>query len=135
MSQPYNVVSQNYLDQQAFAPGGHHRSTAWKKEWQEAAFWSWKQHRTTSPFAELTGRPCHVMLELAFRQNRKRDPHNYVSTVTKWAIDGLVLAGLWPDDNPEYVTVYEPKFVVYRGLAESAPLEAAVLLNARETDA
>lgn len=43
---------------------------------------------------------------------RRRDPHNYFPTV-KHIVDGLVDAGLWPDDTPEYVTTLEPTLVPY----------------------
>lgn len=54
----------------------------------------------------------NVQVTIPFRMNRRRDPHNYVGTVVKAVVDGLVRAGLWPDDNPEFVTVLEPLLVV-----------------------
>ncbi len=39
--------------------------------------------------------------------SRRRDPSNLLPTA-KAAIDGLVDAGVWPDDNSEWVTVLEP---------------------------
>lgn len=44
-----------------------------------------------------------VTVTLIFRQHRRRDPMNYVSTVGKALIDGMVRGGLWPDDTPEWV--------------------------------
>lgn len=41
--------------------------------------------------------------------NTRRDPHNFVATV-KPIIDGLVHAGLWPDDTAAYVKTDEPSF-------------------------
>jgi hypothetical protein len=32
--------------------------------------------------------------------------------VVKWIVDGLVRAGVWPDDNPAHVTVLDPLLVV-----------------------
>lgn len=52
--------------------------------------------------------PGAVQVTLPFRDRRRRDPHNYVGTVVKSIIDGLVDAGVWPDDTPEYVSVLEP---------------------------
>jgi hypothetical protein len=43
----------------------------------------------------------------AVTDRRRRDPHNYFATV-KPIIDGLVDAGLWPDDTPAWVTTTEP---------------------------
>jgi hypothetical protein len=33
---------------------------------------------------------------------------NYIGTCMKAAIDGLVDAGLWPDDTAEFVTIEQP---------------------------
>lgn len=46
---------------------------------------------------------------------RRRDPHNWYPTL-KACIDGLVDAGCWPDDTPDWVRTSEPSFrVVKRG--------------------
>jgi len=45
------------------------------------------------------------------KQLRRRDPHNYYPTV-KPIVDGLVDAGLWPDDTPDFVETREPMFAV-----------------------
>lgn len=55
---------------------------------------------------------CTVQVRLPFPVQRRRDPHNYTSTCVKWIVDGLVKAGAWPDDTPEYVTVLDPKLLV-----------------------
>lgn len=44
----------------------------------------------------------------------RRDPMNFVGTVVKAMVDGLVDAGLWPDDTPDYVTITQPRLVVDR---------------------
>lgn len=38
----------------------------------------------------------------------QRDPSNYVGTCHKAIVDGLVDAGFWPDDGPEWVIGIEP---------------------------
>ena len=53
-----------------------------------------------------------MQFTLPFRDNRKRDPHNYVGSVVKAMIDQLVHDGLWPDDDPRYIRILEPKLVV-----------------------
>jgi hypothetical protein len=53
--------------------------------------------------------PSIVSIELPVPDRRRRDPHNYFSTV-KPIVDGLVDAGVWPDDTPEWVTTVEPTF-------------------------
>lgn len=51
-----------------------------------------------------------VQLTIPVRSTKiRRDPHNWFPTV-KAVIDGLVDAGLWPDDTSEYVITVEPKF-------------------------
>lgn len=43
--------------------------------------------------------------------NYRRDPHNWFATV-KPVVDGLVQAGLWPDDTPEWVRTVEPRLTI-----------------------
>lgn len=51
-----------------------------------------------------------VQLVLPVRSLKiRRDPSNWYPTV-KPCVDGLVDAGLWPDDTPEYVMTIEPAF-------------------------
>lgn len=54
--------------------------------------------------------PSVVSLFIPVKDRRKRDPHNFCGTVLKAVIDGLVQAGAWPDDTPEYVGHREPVF-------------------------
>jgi hypothetical protein len=56
--------------------------------------------------------PANVQVTIPFTSNRRRDPHNYTGTVVKAIIDGLVLAGYWPDDTEEYLTVLDPILTV-----------------------
>lgn len=79
--------------------------------WRTAAHWAWKM----LPPAEkdkVKDVPCFVELVLGFKDKRRRDPHNYVGTIVKAIIDELVVAGVWPDDTPEWVRVIEPELVV-----------------------
>lgn len=69
--------------------------------WRHAAFIAARQAR----LGALP--PSTVTVGLPVRDSRRRDPHNYFATV-KPIIDGLVDAGLWPDDNSDWVTVTEP---------------------------
>lgn len=56
--------------------------------------------------------PVTVHLALPFARNARRDPHNYVGTNVKAVVDGMVAAGIVPDDNPDWVTVLEPALTV-----------------------
>jgi crossover junction endodeoxyribonuclease RusA len=78
-----------------------------RKLWQDSAFWIAKQNRI-APFEVF---PVEVTVVFTTKQpNRRRDPHNFFPTV-KHLIDGLTLAGLWPDDDSTHVTTREPLFV------------------------
>lgn len=55
--------------------------------------------------------PSIVTVDLPVIGNRRRDPHNYFTTV-KHVVDGLVDAGLFPDDTPEWITTTEPGLYV-----------------------
>ncbi len=80
----------------------HWRAKACRvKAWRHAAY----AHATNARFHVLV--PCTVQLTLDVPDSRRRDPHNYYPTV-KAVVDGLVDAGCWPDDTPEYVTTLEP---------------------------
>lgn len=52
--------------------------------------------------------PGSVQVTIPFNRKPTGDPHNYCGTVMKAIIDGLVHAGAWPDDTPEYVGHTEP---------------------------
>ena len=72
--------------------------------------------------------PCTVEISIPFERKARRDPSNYVGTVLKATVDGLgpevcrlnkkgelMLspgAGLWPDDNPTWVTIVEPVLAI-----------------------
>ena len=63
--------------------------------------------------------PAVVSIELPFARGGRRDPMNYIGTCFKAAIDGLVDAGLWPDDTADYVTIEQP---VLRGGGDAVVL-------------
>ena len=56
--------------------------------------------------------PSVVTLSLPFARNARRDPMNYVGTVVKAVIDGMVDAGCWPDDTAEWVEIRQPVLAV-----------------------
>jgi Holliday junction resolvase RusA-like endonuclease len=51
--------------------------------------------------------PATVTVVIPVSDHRRRDPSNYYPVV-KAVIDGLVAAGVWPDDDPRYLRVTEP---------------------------
>lgn len=52
--------------------------------------------------------PVLIKITLPFDRKGRRDPHNYSSTVVKSIIDGLVAAGVVPDDTDAWVEVADP---------------------------
>jgi crossover junction endodeoxyribonuclease RusA len=53
--------------------------------------------------------PCFVRVTFPVRDNRRRDSDNPAPTV-KAIVDGLVDAGVWPDDSPEWVETLGSRF-------------------------
>lgn len=87
---------------------------ATKNHWLEAAHYA---AVAAFPGKGPAGRampPCEVYVSIPFEQERRRDPHNYYPTV-KAIIDGIVQAGVWPDDNPDWVHTNEPTLRVAKG--------------------
>lgn len=76
----------------------------------------------------INGEPCVVTVHIPFRTRHRRDPHNF-APVCKAVVDGLVKAGVWPDDTEHYVTVTEPVCVV----DETMRTPASVHLTPRAT--
>lgn len=89
------------------------RAGNWRKNMRLHKAWSQTVQAHAGP---QTGPPRHgqVNVTLTFPTVRRRDPHNYVGTVCKAIVDGLVTAGVFPDDTPEWVTVTEPTLRVGR---------------------
>jgi len=90
---------------------GHTNST--KQAWQEAAHYYAVDHfGPVGPSGRHLDGRWLIKMGLPFAHRRRRDPHNYIGTVVKWTIDGLVQAGVWPDDTAEYVKVTDPVLLV-----------------------
>lgn len=88
---------------------GHWRAArAHSKAWRELA-WAVALH--THLAALVAQAPATVTVEIPVKGNYRRDPANYFG-VAKAVIDGLVDAGVWPDDTPQWVAVAEPTLVV-----------------------
>jgi len=96
------------------------------KAWRNAAAWAAIAQLGTSPDARMRGSST-VTITLPVHGAHRRDPHNYFKTV-KHIVDGLVDAGLWPDDTPEWVTTTEP----HLELTTSRPGRVTVAITARQ---
>lgn len=82
----------------------------WRKKAEKVANWRMAA-RYSTPRTTRDLPPCTVHISLPVRDRRRRDPHNYYPTV-KAIVDGLVDAGVWPDDTPEWVTTIEPSLEI-----------------------
>jgi hypothetical protein len=81
------------------------------KEWRDLAYFHWcKAHPGAGPSGRKAPTPGVVHVTIPFAVHRRRDPINYAKTV-KHIVDGLVLAGAWPDDTLEYVEQQIPTLV------------------------
>lgn len=94
----------------------HQRVKAWKGDTQAAWLTVKQAALNTYPRISTSGTdtyfvPSIVQLHIGFKERRRRDPHNYCGTVLKAVVDGLVKAGLWPDDTPDWVGHREPLLV------------------------
>lgn len=89
----------------------HHwrKKAALTKVWRNAACVYGIQHGV----ARLNLGPSIVGCTFEMATAARRDPHNYYLAV-KALIDGLVDAGAWPDDTPEFVSTVEPTLIVAR---------------------
>lgn len=83
-----------------------------KQAWRDTAYYRWiEAHPGVGPSARAAPCPAEVHITLPFVVARRRDPINFARTV-KAVVDGLVMAGAWPDDTPDYVTQHLPTLVV-----------------------
>ena len=85
----------------------------------------------TVPRPPIAAPPSTVRVYLPVLGLRRRDPHNYFPTV-KHIVDGLVDAGMWPDDTPEYVTTVEPVLRPHVRTRPQPPLPVFVAINPRD---
>jgi hypothetical protein len=84
------------------------RVALWKSVTQLA--WTSMCNREKRPRA--VGYEGLVRIVIPFATRRRRDPHNYCGTILKSVIDGIVLAGGWPDDTHEYLEHLAPRLSV-----------------------
>lgn len=77
----------------------------WRKRAELVRYWRQRTHLAARHLGPQP--PSVVHLTLPVRDRRRRDPMNYYPTL-KAVVDGLVDAGCWPDDTPDYVRTVEP---------------------------
>lgn len=82
-----------------------------KQEWRNTAHLRWiAEHPGVGPSGRAFPTPAVVHVTLPFTTQRRRDPLNWARTV-KAIVDGLVRAGAFPDDSPEFVEQQIPTLV------------------------
>lgn len=67
-----------------------------------------RRHKIPHPI----GSQVIVEMRLTFTDKRRRDAHNYVGTVCKAVVDGMVDAGLVLDDSTQFLRLAEPRIDV-----------------------
>ena len=72
--------------------------------------------------------PSLVRVTFPMPTNTRRDAHNYVGTICKAIIDGLVRARLWDDDTAKQVVSIDPRIVVIPEMKDPKVLARAVAL-------
>lgn len=86
---------------------GWQQAAPLKAAWRDAAYWHAYREGWTRTVGDVGA--CYVRVTFPVNDNRRRDSDNPAPTV-KAIIDGLVLAGLWPDDSPEWVETLGSRF-------------------------
>ena len=82
-----------------------------KKEWTEMV-WSLAMQSGAKEMTETnTSFPIGIKF-IVHEQNSRRDIDNIASMVAKFCLDGLVKAGVLPDDNQKYINKIEFEFVI-----------------------
>ena len=101
----------------------------WRKKAGITKVWRYAAcvHGIQNGVARLNLGPSVVRCTFEMAGAHRRDPHNYYPTV-KAIIDGLVDAGAWPDDTPEFVSTVEPSIDVVK----HRPLMVTVTITPKE---
>jgi Holliday junction resolvase RusA-like endonuclease len=83
------------------------------RPWKDAVTWVAKGRRKWAHqvIAEH-GLPLVIRVTIPFPVERRRDPHNYTSTVVKAVVDGLVAARWVNDDTAAWIEVADSLLVV-----------------------
>jgi hypothetical protein len=86
-----------------------HKLNAIKREWSNAVELAciWNKIQPVDK--------CELRFTFIFGDRKRRDPDNYAATV-KMIIDGLVMAGILPDDNFNHVVKIEMSIEIQKGV-------------------
>lgn len=90
----------------------NHRNN-WRTKARVTRQWRTAAHQVAlmlGPPRDRVHAPSWVRLVIPVPDRRRRDPAN-LTPLTKACVDGLVDAGVWIDDTPDYVETLEPRLV------------------------
>lgn len=108
------------------AKGHWAAKTARTRPWRTMAAWAACQAVRRADWVQV---PVTVQVDLPFRDERRRDPHNFTSTTVKAIVDGLKDAKIIPDDTPEWATILDPTISVQPD--RTVPLNATITIRPR----
>lgn len=80
-----------------------------EQAWRDAAYYAYIAAFPGKGPDERAMPPCIVHTTLPVKDRRRRDPSNFQATV-KRIVDGITMAGAWPDDTPDWVDQRNPSF-------------------------
>jgi len=120
---PDEIMSLNKLPATRWQAKKHRER---KNHWLDAAYYAAVSQLPGGP-SKRRMPPCKVFVSLPVWGQRTRDSGNFTLT-TKPILDGLVLAGLWPDDGPEWVAEQPVSFRVIKNREEAMRAKVIVRL-------
>lgn len=97
-------------------PPSKNRYDGWLPAWQASAKRKWIAAITREADAQQIPAVSRVAVavELVFASRARRDPQNYAQAIWNWVPDGLVRAGVIPDDGEGRILIGEHWGVVMR---------------------
>jgi len=82
-----------------------------KKEWTSLVEDTMKTRMILRDYIPPTKFPMGIKF-IVHEQNTRRDIDNVAAMVAKFSLDGMVKAGVLPDDNQKYINKIEFEFVI-----------------------
>lgn len=76
----------------------------WTRTRAASRYWRWTMFAEARRLHAPQLGSAHITITIRWPDNRHRDVHNYVHHVAKPIVDGLVKAGVLPDDSDEYLS-------------------------------
>ena len=100
-------------------PWGKNKKLHWSKTAKLTKFWKqatyFAAREASWVLDPVRDHYLTIEVQLPFDEHRRRDEHNYVSTTCAAIVDGIVQAGVIPDDNPTWLGTVSCKLRVEPG--------------------